>query len=321
VLAPQGAVVQPRWTSASFLLYAGGIVVLAAAGQALADLAHDYGDAAFAGWAALVFVLLAAFAVAFHGSGRWVAAGVFAVSAVVGWGVFVGALEEWFGWFPHASTPLHGFHVAVLLLALLVLLAALAALRVFRFPLLVVVVVAATWYFVTDLISNGGNWSAVVTLLVGLFYFFVVRSVDAGPARPYAFWLHVAAGIAVGGALLTFWHESDGDWALVAIAALAYVAVAAAVRRTSYAVLGAYGLYLAAIHFASEWSDAGESAGFYPYLPFFLLYPVTQGFDYGSSGRNDWAAPLTYAFLGFLLVGLGLLLERQRAAAVAAPAA
>jgi hypothetical protein len=319
VLASQAALVQPRWTSASFLLYAGGIVVLVAAAQALGVLAQDYGDAAFAGWAALIFVLLAAFAVAFHGSGRWIAAGVFAVSTVIAWGVFVGALEEWFGWFPHGTTPLHGFHVAVLLLALLVLLAALGALRVFRFPLLLVVVVATTWYFVTDFISNGGNWSAAVSLLVGLAYFFLAQSVDAGPARPYAFWLHVAAGVAVGGALLWFWHKSDANWALVAIAALAYVAVAAATRRTSYAVLGAYGLYLAAIHFASEWSGGSESSAFLPYLPFFLLYPVTQGFYYGST-RNEWAAPLTYAFLGFLLVGLGLLLERRQAVPVARPA-
>jgi hypothetical protein len=320
VLAAQAAVVQPRWTSASFLLYVGGIVVLAAAAEALGMLAGDYSDVAFAGWAALIFVPLAAFAVAFHGAGRWIAAGVFAVSTVIAWGVFVGALEEWFGWFPHGSTPLHGFHVAVLVLALLVLLAALGALRVFRFPLLLVVVVAATWYFVVDFISNGGNWSAVVTLFVGVAYFVLALSVDAGPARPYAFWLHLAAGVAVGGALLWFWHKSDANWALVAVAALGYVAVAAALRRTSYAVLGAYGLYLAAIHFASEWSDSGESSAFLPYLPFFLLYPVTGGFDYGSSGRNEWAAPLTYAFLGFLLVGLGLVLERRQAVAVATPA-
>ena len=58
MLAPQGAVVQPRWTSASFLLYAGGIVVLVAAAQSLQQLAEDYGDAAFVGWAALDLVRL-----------------------------------------------------------------------------------------------------------------------------------------------------------------------------------------------------------------------------------------------------------------------
>jgi hypothetical protein len=319
VLAPQGAVVKPRWTSASFLLYAGGIVVLVAAAQSLQQLAEDYGDAAFVGWAALDLVLLTALALAFRAAGRWIAAGVFAVSAVVAWGVFIGALEAWFGWLPRVFHTFRGFHVALLLLVLLVLLGALVALRVFRFPLIVVLVAGAAWYFAADLVSSGGNWSAVVTLLVGLVFYAVALAVDGGPSRPYAFWLHVAAGITAGGALLFFWHESDANWALVAVASLVYVAVAAATRRTSYAVLGAYGLYLAAIHFGGEWS--GESTELLPYLPFYLLFPLTGGiYNEGSSGGHEWALPLTFAFLGFLLVAIGLLLERRGEAAVAAPA-
>src|SRR5438876_7457571 len=40
------------------------------------------------------------------------------------------------------------------------------ALRIFRFPLLVFIAVAALWFFVTDVLSGGGNWSATVTLVV-----------------------------------------------------------------------------------------------------------------------------------------------------------
>ena len=37
-----------------------------------------------------------------------------------------------------------------------------------------------TWaYFVIDLISGGGNWSAVVALFVGLFYLAVGAGIDA----------------------------------------------------------------------------------------------------------------------------------------------
>jgi hypothetical protein len=317
VLAAQGAVAQPRWTSASFLLYAGGIIVLVAGAQSLQQLAEDYGDAAFVGWTALDLVLLTALALAFRAAGRWIAAGVFAVSAVLAWGAFVGALEAWFGWLPEAFRPFRGFHLALLLLVLLVLLAALVALRVFRFPLILVLVVVAAWYFVSDLLSSGGNWSAVVTLLVGLAFYAAALSVDGGPARPYGFWLHVAAGLTVGGALLFFWHRSDANWALVAVASLVYVVVAVATSRSTYAVLGAYGLYLAAIHFAGEWS--GRSVELLPYLPFYLLFPLTGGgffyYDEGSSGGSEWALPLTFAFLGFLLVALGLLLERRDAAA------
>ena len=55
-------------------------------------------------------------------------------------------------------------------LVLLTLLAALIALRSFRFPLLVLTVVGLTWFFVTDLLSGGGDWSAVVTFVVGLVF-------------------------------------------------------------------------------------------------------------------------------------------------------
>ena len=43
--------------------------MLAAAAEALGFLSQDYGDAAFAGWAALIFVLLAAIALTFTGPG------------------------------------------------------------------------------------------------------------------------------------------------------------------------------------------------------------------------------------------------------------
>src|SRR5207244_12990425 len=71
---------------------------------------------------------------------------------------------------------------------------------------------------------------------------------------PYGFWLHVAAGLTIGGSLLYFWHRSDANWALVAVAAIVYVAFAVGLGRSSWAVLGALGLFLAAGHFASEWS-------------------------------------------------------------------
>jgi hypothetical protein len=316
---PERAVAQPRWTSATFLLYTGGVIVLAAAVQSLGLLAQDYGNPAFAGWSALIFAGLAVLALAFRRIGSWIAAGVFAVSAVVAWGVLVAALETWFGWLPHDYVQFRGFHVGVLLLVLLVLLAALVALRALRFPLLVALVAVASWFFVTDLISGGGNWSAVVTLLLGGAFLAAALIVDGGPSRPYGFWLHAAAGVAVAGALLWFWHDGDADWALVAVAGLAYVAVAALTRRSSYAVLGAYGLYLAAVHFASEWSGQGIEA--FGYLPFLLFFPFLEGafYEAGKGGRG-WAAPLTFAFLGFLLVVLGLLLERRRADAVPAVA-
>ena len=58
------------WSSASFLLYAGGIVILIATGVLLGALGGEYGDAAFAGWSILVFVVLGDLAVAARRLGR-----------------------------------------------------------------------------------------------------------------------------------------------------------------------------------------------------------------------------------------------------------
>lgn len=292
-------VLRPRWTSAAFLLYAGGLTVLGAAVWSLQFLADAYGPPGFVGWSALVLVVLAAVAALFRRAGRRVAAGVFAVGSVVAFAVFVGALENWFGWLPEdeEASLFQGFRLGLLLLELLTLTAALVALRLFRFPLLMALAAAAAWYFVTDLLSGGGNWSAVLTFLIGLAFLGLGLAVDGGERRPYGFWLHVAAGLTIGGSLLFFWHTSDSNWALIAVAGVAYVGLAAALARSSWAVLGAVGLFLAAAHFAQKWAVV---------VPFFG--------DPFERRAHPWSAPLVFAVLGFLLVVLGLPLERWRRA-------
>ena len=95
-----------------------------------------------------------------------------------------------------------GFHFWLLVLELIAVVAAAVALRRFRFPLLVLVLAGAIWLFVFDLLSNGGGWAAIVTIAVGLAFLISGMAVDGGPSRPFAFWLHVAAGLAIGGGLL-----------------------------------------------------------------------------------------------------------------------
>jgi hypothetical protein len=289
---------KPVWTSASFLIYAGGLTVLGAAVGALGYLAASYGQAAFAGWALLVLAVLYGIAHAFRRRDRWLAAGIFAYASVVAFGVFVGALWVWFGWLGvHDVTrlPFHGFSVARLSLELLVVAAALDDTRRFRFPFISSITVLVGWLFVTDLVSGGGSWSAVVTLLVGLAY------LAAGSGdRPSAFWFQLASGMLIGGSLLYWWHSGDWQWALVAVVALVYVAVARATDRSSWAVLGSIGLLAATSHFASEWSH-GSSGG-----TGILRVPVSE--------FRGWVPSLVFAFTGFLLVALGLGLTRRRTA-------
>jgi hypothetical protein len=283
---------KPVWTTSSFLLYAGGSTVLASALGALAYLSASYGAAAYAGWALLVLVVLTAVAHAFRARGRWIAAGVFAFASVLAWAGFVGSLWTWFGWL-HASSSFSHFSLARLSLELLVLAAAWDARRRFDFPFITAISVVVGWVFVIDLVSSGGTWTATVTLLVGLAYLLlgVVRSSAS------AFWLHLAAGALVGGALLDWDHTTDADWALISVAALVYVALAYGTKRSSWAVYATVGLLAAGTHFTAEWSRSGFAA-FSPQSP---------------SVPRMWVPFVVFAAVGFLLVVLGLR-GRERAA-------
>jgi hypothetical protein len=283
--------VRAPWTSASFLLYAGGITIVVATGGLLGILGGEYSNAAFVGWSALVLVTLAVLAFGARAAGRPRAAGLFAVSAVISFAVFVGALEEWFGWLAHTERPFSGFHVSHLLIELALLVAAAIARRTFRFPLLVLVSTGAGWFFVTDLVSNGGNWSTTVTLLFGLAAMLVGLSAD----RVYGFWVHVVAGVTAGGALVTFWHTSDTDWILIAIASFAYVLLGSGLGRSSYVVLAAVGLFLTTTHFVFKWFGPGR----------------VRFFSEGERG-HPWAAALSYVVYGLVLILLGLWLARRR---------
>jgi hypothetical protein len=286
----------PRWASWTFLLYAGGLTILGAALAALSRLADEHGNAAFVGYGLLFFVAAAAVAVILRrDGGHPIAAGIAAVIAVALFASFVGALFTWAGWLDD-SPAFHGFDLARLALTLLTLAAALVALSLFRFPLLVLVVVLTTWFFVTDLLSGGGNWSATVTFLVGIVFLAVAASLDTGSRHPYAFWLHVGAGLTIGGSLVYFLHDGDFEWALIAIGGLLYVALAANFARSSWAVLGAIGILLSAAHYAT-----GDSA--------VSLVPFV-GLDSGSNGLRG---PIVFAVAGFVLMLLGGLLARRLA--------
>jgi hypothetical protein len=278
---------KPRWTTSSYLIYAGGLTVLFAGLGALVYLSSQYGASAYAGWAALILVVLYGIAHAFKRQERWLAAGVFAFTSVIAWAVFVAALWTWFGWLKGSSSgsSFSGFSVARLSLELLVLVAVFDDIRRFRFPFIAAIGVFVGWIFVTDLISGGGNWSAVVTLLVGLVYFAAGSVSD----KPSAFWLHFAAGALIGGAFLYWWHGGDTSWSLISVASLVFILIADRTHRSSWAIFGTIGFFAAAAHFTAGWSSGRLS-----------LSPDSIGTFRG------WVPSLVYAFVGFLLVALGL---------------
>jgi hypothetical protein len=301
------------WSSASFLVYLGGLTLFASLASLLVAQADDYGSGGFVGWALLVFLATEACALFALVNGRRVTAGLLALSAVAAWVVLLGALLDWFGWLAHTNSPFAGFHVSHLFLELALVFAAAAALAVFRFPLLVFPLGAGTWFFVTDLISGGGDWSAVLTVIVGLMLLSWAVAVDRGSTRPYAFWLHVVAGLTIGGGLLWLFHEGDWDWILIGLVALLYIWIGDRLVRSSWVVLGAWALLQTTAHFAAKWSAEALGAFFYLF-PFLLV----DAFGNTSFGRDThpWAAALSFAGIAVVFILIGLLLARRRRTAI-----
>ncbi|TML41403.1 MAG: hypothetical protein E6G23_08850, partial [Actinobacteria bacterium] len=161
--------VRAPWSHASFLAYLGGITILIAVSVFLSVESGEHGAAGLVGWSALAFAVLTVLAFASRRNGRLVTAGLYALSAVVTFVVFLGSLLDWFGWLPNtAGGPFEGFRFWLLVLELAAVVASTVALRIFHFPLLVLFVAASAWFFVTDLVSGGGDWSAIVTIAYGL---------------------------------------------------------------------------------------------------------------------------------------------------------
>ena len=305
--------VRVPWTSASFLSYLGGLTILGAILALLGVQADEHGAGGFVFWALVILMVLAAGAWLARQTGHRVTAGLLALSAVAAFVVLSGAVLDWFGWLPDTSDDsvfVNGFHPGLLVLELLAVVASAVALRLFLFPLLVFVLVAASWFFVFDLLSNGGDWAAILTIAIGLVLLLAGIAVDGGPSRPFGFWLHVAAGLAIGGGLLWFFHDGDFDWIVVAVVGLLYIAFGDRIERSSWVVLGAWGILQTAAHFADKWSDTVASFFVFPLFPFALL----SGLDGGSSEveLHPWAGPVTLAMTGAAFVGLGLWLSRRR---------
>jgi hypothetical protein len=309
--------VRAPWSHASFLVYFGGITILGATFAFLAVEGEEHAAAAFVGWALLAFAVLAVLASTSRRRGRFVTAGLYALSAVAAFVVFLGALLDWFGWLPdlHHSSVFRGFRFWVLVLELAAVVASATAWRIYRFPLLVLAVAASSWFFVTDLISGGGDWTAIVTIAYGLVLLAVAVSVDAGDSRITGFWLHVVAGVTIGGGLLWFFHDGDWDWIVIGIAALAYMALGDRLLRSSWVVLAAWALLQTTTHFAEKWADVT----FLIFFPFgFFLFPFVDYEDLAGPRHHMWLAPLAYAVLGLALIAVGQVIALRRRAAIPA---
>lgn len=313
--------IKPIWTSATFLVYTGGLTVLLGGLAALGYLSSRYGNGAKAGWALLILVVLYVVAHALRHRGRQIAAGIFAFASVIAWAAFVILVFEWFGWHG-VNGPLSHWSWAKTLALVLILLAAWDDRRRFNFPFIRSISAVVGFVLVLDVLPSGGNWTAAWAMIVGLVYLVVATIRN----EPSAFWLHLVGGALIGGAILNWAHTSDGDYALVLIVALVYVGIAYATRRSSWAVLGTVGFFIATIHYVVG-SPTALAQGF------FGLGPTSSGSctatasgtvctrTFGGAAISPWSPALALGLLGFWLVLLGMLGRRRTAATLAPPLA
>lgn len=309
---------KPIWTSATFLVYAGGLTVLFGGVFALGYLAANYGPGAETGWSFLVLATLYGVAHVLRVRKRPIAAGIFAFSSVIAWGAFVIFAFEWFGW-NGVNAGLDHWSWARTIAILLILAAARDDRRRFKFPFIEVISAVLGFVFVLDVLPSGGNWSAAWALIVGFLYLL------AGMVRnePSAFWLHFVAGALIGGAILHWAHTSDGDYAVVSIVAFLFVITAYATKRSSWAVFGTIGFYIATIHYIIG-SPTALAEGIVGVGGGQQCHSTTAGGQVctalgGGPSISPWSPALAFGLLGFFLVGLGLLGRRRTAATLAAP--
>jgi hypothetical protein len=305
--------IKPIWTSATFLVYTGGLTVLLGGLAALGYLSSRYGNAAKAGWALLILVILYVVAHALRHRGRQIAAGIFAFASVIAWAAFLILLFRWWGWNGVDASIKHWSWSRNLAL-LLILAAAWDDRHRFGFPFIRAISAVLVWVFVIQLLPAGPNLTAAITLIVGLAYLLL----GAIQHSPSAFWLHLVGGLLIGGAILFWDHTSDGNFAFVLIVALAYVGIAYATKRSSWAVLGTIGFFIATIHYVVG-SPTALAEGFFGGGSCTASSAGPTVCTSTPGGISPWSPALALGLLGFWLVLLGMLGRRRTAATLAPP--
>jgi hypothetical protein len=305
--------IRPRWSSASFLFYAGAFVALLGGLGLIAALvfkADGHRAAAAAGWSALLAVVAVAAAEALRRRRHDLLAGLAAFLAVVFVTVCAAALVDWVGLAPDATGRFlqRSFEPGLYLVEAVTVVAGLAALARFRFPLLVLPVASTLLLALVDIgttivgADTGTGAATVFAAIGGGLLVLTGIALDRTDRRPYGFWLHVVGGIAIGEVLLYLSDRGELGWVVVALGSVVYVIAARVLARSSYAVLGAIGVMVVATHWIGKWLGTVAVP-----LPFF-------GAKGGGGDRPEpWQVSLSYVAVGVVLVLLGRLALREEA--------
>jgi hypothetical protein len=285
---------KPIWTTSTFLVYTGGLTVLAGGLGALGYLSTQFrGDGQQTAWALLILVVLYTIAHGLLRADRPIAAGIFGFASVIAWAYLVGQAFQWWGWTNGSFNNLREWSWSRLALLVLILIAAHDDRKRFRFPLIRLISAVVFWLLVISVLPDGRNEAYIWTLLVGLLYLFAGSVSD----KPSAFWLHLVGGALVGVPILYWCHTTTFDFAVIAFMSLVYVMWSYWTKRSSWAVYGTIGFFIVTSYFLFTSAVSG----------------ITTGLLAGRAPNiSVWSFPLAFGLLGFWLVMLGMLGRRRR---------
>jgi hypothetical protein len=255
----------PRLDLPNVLWFFGAITAGVASNTILDRVPESHSDL----WvllAALGFLLAYAVAAALLlWLGWWVPGGLAAADAVAMVPAAGYAFSQLVGIYPEDPffDPFEEFSGTVFGIGLATLVAALLAYAATRFSFLLALAVAAALVaaqLLTPAWGTSADDRALTALVSGAAAVALGLLLDALKRRREAFWLYVGGYFAVGAALVTYILEdltsgARGTWLALLIVGAVVLAGAALIRRASWAVYGALGVYAALFHYLDreEW--------------------------------------------------------------------
>lgn len=253
---------QSRFTGLHVLYFFGGLLVLASMSWFL-TLAWTNGTAI--ALTSLVFACL----YFFIGNHLWrqkdfeIPGGLLITAAVGLTPLTVYGFEKALGLIPQTLGNYRDFHVWIRESWVWMELATVAigtlALRKYRFPFLTFPLAFVLWYFSMDLAPflwgesvtwNERSWCSVAS---GLVILLIAYRVDFTPRKEdLAFWLYLAGLLAFWGGLTSM--NSDNEWGkfIYALINLSLIAKGVFLRRRTFAVFGAMGVFIYTGHLANS---------------------------------------------------------------------
>ena len=277
-----GTTDRPRFDLTNLLWYLGALIVMSAMGLFSTEAFSRWGGAALTATAlAYAGVFVAAGHYFWRVQGLRVLGGLLIAVAVSMAPLATYGIQEAFGWWTHGDPDTYrDFFVWVtgswVFMSLSAIAAGLIALRVYRFPLITLVIAVALWFLSMDLVpwfagappsladdlqAYRAYWRdllelrGIVSTLFGLLVLIGSWMIDVRTRADLTFWPHLSAGLCLLGGLFFWLTDGSREWTLLCAISLLLLLISVFLQRRSYAVFGGIGVLSYLGYLSSEVFD------------------------------------------------------------------